>query len=69
DANKVTRARPFAAQAEAGNVFLLQGAWNEAYLDEVANFPTGKFKDQADGSSGAFNEIEFGEWGEMGGIF
>jgi phage terminase large subunit-like protein len=33
--DKVTRARPFAAQVEAGNVALVRGAWNLAYLDEL----------------------------------
>lgn len=55
--DKVTRAQPFAAQAEAGNVVLLRGAWNEAYLDEIANFPNGGTKDQVDASSGAFGRL------------
>lgn len=55
--DKTLRARPFAAQAEAGNVQLVRGGWNTAYLDELAGFPTGKYKDQADASSGAFNKL------------
>jgi predicted phage terminase large subunit-like protein len=55
--DKVTRAQPFAAQAEAGNVVLLRGAWNEAFLDELANFPNGATKDQVDASSGAFGRL------------
>lgn len=55
--DKVDRARPFAAQCEAGNVSLIAGPWNEAYLDELAAFPTGKFKDQVDASSGAFGRL------------
>ncbi len=55
--DKEDRARPFAAQCEAGNVYLVKGDWNEAYIDELAAFPTGKFKDQVDASSGAFGRL------------
>lgn len=52
--DKVTRAEPFAAQCEAGNVFIVIGDWNADYLDELCLFPGGSFKDQVDASSGAF---------------
>lgn len=55
--DKVTRSGPFAAQAEAGNVYLVRGEWNEAYLAEHHHFPDGTFKDQVDASSGAFNRL------------
>lgn len=55
--DKDTRLRPFAAQAEAHNVELLQGEWNGAYIDEMAALPTGKYRDQADGTAGAFNRL------------
>jgi predicted phage terminase large subunit-like protein len=55
--DKETRARPFAAQVEAGNVKLVTGRWNEAYLAELAEFPVGKFMDQVDASSGAFGRL------------
>jgi predicted phage terminase large subunit-like protein len=56
--DKVTRAQPLSAQAEAGNVKLVRGAWNEAFLAELEQFPTpGVHDDQVDGSSGAFNAI------------
>jgi len=55
--DKVTRAMPLAAQAEAGNVKLVRGPWNRAYIDELISFPNGKYKDQADGSSGAYNRL------------
>lgn len=53
--SKETRAEPFAAQCEAGNVDLVRGQWNDAYLDELCLFPGGQFKDQVDASSGAFS--------------
>lgn len=55
--DKVTRAMGFSAQAEAGNVYLVKGDWNEAYLDELGSFPSGKWKDQVDASSRAFSEL------------
>jgi predicted phage terminase large subunit-like protein len=55
--DKVTRAMPLAAQAEAGNVRLVRGAWNGGFLEELTSFPNGRFKDQTDGASGAFNKL------------
>ncbi|MGN8022274.1 phage terminase large subunit [Phyllobacterium sp. 22229] len=55
--DKTVRAEPFASQCEAGNVFLVQGAWNDDYLDELCMFPGGAFKDQVDASSGAFGKL------------
>lgn len=55
--DKVTRAQPFAAQAEAGNVMIVSGRWNAAFLDELTMFPAGKFKDQVDAASRAFDEL------------
>ena len=58
--NKVTRARPYRAQAEAGNVKLLRAEWNHVYLQELSVFPTGAHDDQVDASSTAFNELATG---------
>jgi len=55
--DKLTRADPLAAQAEAGNVLLVRGSWNEAFLEELANFPFGEYDDQVDGASGAFSKL------------
>jgi predicted phage terminase large subunit-like protein len=51
--DKITRAKPVSAQAEAGNLRLVRGRWNEAYLTELESFPEGN-KDQVDATSGAF---------------
>lgn len=56
-ANKVIRAKPLRAQCEAGNVHLVRGPWNEAFVSELCNFPTGTYDDQVDGASCAFNAI------------
>jgi predicted phage terminase large subunit-like protein len=54
---KETRARPYAAQVEAGNVCLVEGKWIPGYIAEASEFPTGAFKDQIDASSGAFGYL------------
>lgn len=56
--DKVTRAQPVSSQAEAGNIKLVEGPWNEAFLAELENFPSTKGKDdQVDALSGAFNAL------------
>ena len=55
--NKEVRANPFASQAEAGNVCLLRGPWNEAFLQEVEQFPNGEHDDQVDSASLAFEKM------------
>lgn len=55
--DKFTRAEPFSAQCEGGNVYLVEGDWNSDYLDELCLFPGGTWKDQVDASSGAFGRL------------
>jgi len=56
--DKETRAKPFSSQAEAGNVYLVKGSWNEEYLTELESFPSKDVHDdQVDASSGAFNDL------------
>jgi predicted phage terminase large subunit-like protein len=66
--DKVTRATPYAAQVQAGNVKLMEGSWNDTFINEHESFPpednprkkkenpesVGK-DDQVDAASGAFN--------------
>jgi predicted phage terminase large subunit-like protein len=63
---KENRAAPFASQCEAGNVRMIEGLWNEAYIEELEQFPSDKVKnDQVDASSGAYNVLaESGEFQE-----
>lgn len=56
--DKVTRARPFAAQVNIGNVVLLAGAWHKTLIDEMRTFPNGANDDQIDALSLAFDELE-----------
>lgn len=55
--DKITRAEPFAAQCEHGNVYIVEGEWNTLYLDELCMFPAGKLMDQVDATSGAFTRL------------
>lgn len=54
---KVVRALPLAAQAEAGNVKIVRGVWNEYALDQLAAFPEDQFNDVVDACAGAFNKL------------
>lgn len=54
DENKVLRWRPFAAQAEAGNVRVLRAPWTEPLLAELERVPGSRHDDQADAVAGAF---------------
>jgi predicted phage terminase large subunit-like protein len=57
--DKVSRAGPLSAQAEAGNVELVIGPWNEDFLSEAQNFDgVHGFCDQIDAASGAYNKIQ-----------
>lgn len=55
--DKDTRLMPFADQAEAGNVFLIAGSWNSAWLEEMTAIPNSTYRDQADATAGAFNKL------------
>jgi predicted phage terminase large subunit-like protein len=54
---KEVRAQPVSAAAEAGNVILVRGSWNAAFLDEVTLFPNGDHDDIVDVLSGAFTDL------------
>jgi predicted phage terminase large subunit-like protein len=58
--DKETRAKPISAQAEAGNVKLVRGLWNNDFLRVLENFPTGKHDDEVDALSGAYEMISSG---------
>ena len=52
--SKETRAMPVASQVEAGNVSVVRGAWNQAFLEELEAFPLGAKDDQVDALARAF---------------
>ncbi len=57
--DKVVRFGPFSSQAQAGNVKILRGAWNEDYFTSLEAFPPEVVghDDDADASSGAMEMI------------
>jgi predicted phage terminase large subunit-like protein len=56
--SKESRAEPFSAQWQAGNVDILVAPWNETLINQYESFPEGKFKDLVDAGADAFNELE-----------
>jgi predicted phage terminase large subunit-like protein len=59
--SKFERSQPFRAAAEAGNIKLLRGAWNDAFLEECEQFSPDEREyehdDQVDAACGAFNYL------------
>lgn len=55
--DKAYRADPFSVQVNNGNVMVLQGEWTTDYIEELRFFPFSTYKDQVDGSSGAFSKL------------
>lgn len=54
---KVFRAEPLASKAEAGNVVLVRGDWNDPFRAEASDFPNGKHDDQIDAAAGADSKL------------
>jgi len=55
--DKIYRADPYSVQVNNGNVILLKGDWNHAFVEEHKYFPFGTYKDQVDAAAGAFNKL------------
>lgn len=55
--DKATRFGPFSAQAEAGNVDVLRGPWNDGWFSALEGFPVAKHDDEADATSRAFEIV------------
>lgn len=56
--DKVTRAKPFSAQCEVGNVKLVRGPWVEQWLNQICAFPNKIVHDDAvDASDGAHDYL------------
>jgi len=62
---KSDRAIPFAAQWEAGNVYIVRGEWNDAYTGEMCEFPKSDYMDQGDASSRAHAYLVMNEEGDL----
>lgn len=55
--DKITRFSPFSAQAEAGNVYVVRGAWNDTWYTYLEGFPEMKHDDPVDATSRAYNHL------------
>jgi predicted phage terminase large subunit-like protein len=55
--SKENRAIPIAAQVEVGNVYLVRGEWNDAFIAEAMLFPNGTYMDQIDALSRAYHQL------------
>jgi predicted phage terminase large subunit-like protein len=55
--NKDDEWEPYAAQVQAGNVYLVRGDWNRAFIEEHEVAPNGANDDQIDASAGAFKKL------------
>ena len=55
--SKEVRAAGYAAQQQAGNLVLVEGGWNGAFVAEHTSFPTGSHDDQVDAGATAFNAL------------
>jgi len=55
-ANKIHRADTYSVQVNYGNILLLSGDWNKAFIEEHRYFPFSKYKDQVDSAAGGFTK-------------
>lgn len=55
--DKETRSDPLESAFEGKLVKLLQGAWNEPFIDECVAFPRGTYDDQVDAGSSAYAKL------------
>ena len=55
--SKEMRANPFAAMVQNSGVLMIAGSWIQEFVREAEAFPKGKYDDQIDGCSGAFNRL------------
>ncbi len=55
--DKPSRAYAFASQVGAGNVYVLKRPWTREFIEEYRFFPNGRYDDQVDAGSDAFNRL------------
>ncbi len=68
--DKVLRFSPFSAQAEAGNVLVLRGPWNDDWFTALEGFPDAAHDDDADATAEAFNALagdNLATWAKLAG--
>ena len=55
--DKASRSEPLESAFQGGLVYLMQAAWNDAFINECIAFDRGKHDDQVDAASGAYNKL------------
>ena len=55
--DKVLRSESTQKAAERGDISIAEADWNRDFLDEITVFPASRYKDQADGFSGAYRYL------------
>jgi len=55
--DKEVRAGPWSSACEGGQVRLVRGGWNEAFIEEHLAFPKGQFDDQVDAASIGYSKL------------
>lgn len=63
--DKVVRAGPWSSALQGGQVRLVRGGWNQAFIEEHVGFPKGTFDDQVDMASWGFGKIAVEKLGEL----
>lgn len=59
--DKVTKAQPWLDRTEGGLVYVVEGAWNAAFFDEVEAFPRSVHDDQVDAVTVGFHFFGLGQ--------
>jgi len=61
------RANYWFAEAKLGFIYLIEGAWNKPFLDQLSSFPIGRHDDRIDSVSGArLNIAPIKQWRNIG---
>lgn len=55
--DKETRAEPMESGFQGAMIYLMKGAWNDAFIDECVAFPRGKYDDQVDAGSSCYSKV------------
>lgn len=56
--SKVIRAHPVSTAAEGSRIYVIEGAWNQDFFDEIEAFPNVDHDDQVDAVAGAFLSLK-----------
>ena len=65
--DKVSRADPLSRAIERGDYDMLEGDWNQKFVDEMRSWPASKKLDQGDAAATAHNDLALGgmDWIEL----